>query len=433
MRLEQTVNGLDLKDSSGGDEGNNKKNPGLISSDNEEYGFCNRKCVSVKYGPQPPNSTRPGLDTVYEMREWDSVAQDSEDFKQKEAKMVDPCSFRYNEDPMAPFCLLEREESYVTNDNMFKLELMSSDDSEDECSSSFTHTVIKIAEAAIENRSPLPEVLPEVVPFKDSSNIDGNEEGGKVFSNPSTVEVNERACKYINGKQKESNLFHGLELQEKKRLNINTNATVTEESSVKLLSNSEGLKREHADFSEQQKETKEKGIEADLSPLDEDIEECESWAMDLSEMFKGSSNEECNKQEALQKNTVKTWQKSNAAEEKLLFDPLDKTSDSYIVHQNKDSEERVTHHLPLLPKCPDTHSRPITLSETVPIEKSTRKMEREEAEIEEPSCFCIFGMFLPKPNNKGNKEVKESRESRMKKKNNFFRRISVLIRRNCAV
>ncbi|MGH0128583.1 UNVERIFIED_CONTAM: hypothetical protein FKN15_030172 [Acipenser sinensis] len=322
MRLEQSVNGFDLKDSSGGDEGNNKKKPELTNSDNEEYGSCNRKCV-------------------YEMREWDSITQDSEDFskdfKQKGAKMVDPCSFRYDEDspPMAPFFLLEREESCVTDDDMLKLELMTCDDSEDECSSSINHTVIKIAEAAIENRSPLPEVLPEVVSFKDSSNIEGNVEEGKVFSNPSTVEVNERACNFINGTHEESDLFHGLELQEKKILNINTNATVIE-SSVKLLSKSEGLKREQANFFEQQKEVKEKGIEADLSPLDGDIEECGSWAMDLTELFKGSSNEECNKQEAHQKNSVKTCQKSNTVEEKLLFETVDKTSDSYIVHQKKD-------------------------------------------------------------------------------------------------
>lgn len=62
MRLEQSVNGFDLKDSSGGDEGNNKKKPELTYSDNEEYGSCNRKCVSVKYGPQPLISTRAGLD-----------------------------------------------------------------------------------------------------------------------------------------------------------------------------------------------------------------------------------------------------------------------------------------------------------------------------------------------------------------------------------
>ncbi|RXM28353.1 Toll-like receptor 2 [Acipenser ruthenus] len=257
---------------------------------------------------------------------------------QKGAKMVDPCSFRYDEDspPMAPFCPLEREVSCVTDDDMLKLELMTCDDSEDECSSSINHTVIKITEAAIENRSPLPEVLPEDVPFKDSSNTEGNVEEGKVFSNPSTVEVNERACNFINGTHEESDLFHGLELQEKKILNINTNTTMTEESSVKLLSKSEGLKREQANFSEQQKEVKEKGIEADLSPLDGDIEECGSWAMDLTELFKGSSNEECNKQEALQKNSVKTCQKSNTVEEKLLFETVDKTSDSYIVHQKKD-------------------------------------------------------------------------------------------------
>ncbi|MGH0128584.1 UNVERIFIED_CONTAM: hypothetical protein FKN15_030173 [Acipenser sinensis] len=251
--------------------------------------------------------------------------------------MVDPCSFRYDEDspPMALFCPLEREESCVTDDDMLKLELMTCDDSEDECSSSINHTVIKIAEAAIENRSPLPEVLPEVVSFKDSSNIEGNVEEGKVFSNPSTVEVNERACNFINGTHEESDLFHGLELQEKKILNINTNATVIE-SSVKLLSKSEGLKREQANFFEQQKEVKEKGIEADLSPLDGDIEECGSWAMDLTELFKGSSNEECNKKEAHQKNSVKTCQKSNTVEEKLLFETVDKTSDSYIVHQKKD-------------------------------------------------------------------------------------------------
>ncbi|XP_058887325.1 uncharacterized protein LOC131738093 [Acipenser ruthenus] len=311
---------------------------------------------------------------------------------------------------------------------------MTCDDSEDECSSSINHTVIKITEAAIENRSPLPEVLPEDVPFKDSSNTEGNVEEGKVFSNPSTVEVNERACNFINGTHEESDLFHGLELQEKKILNINTNTTMTEESSVKLLSKSEGLKREQANFSEQQKEVKEKGIEADLSPLDGDIEECGSWAMDLTELFKGSSNEECNKQEALQKNSVKTCQKSNTVEEKLLFETVDKTSDSYIVHQKKDLEEKVTHRLPLLPKCPDfeTYSRPITPSDAVPTEKSTRKMERDEMESEEPSCFCIFGMFLPKPN-KGSKEVKLSQESCMKKKNNFFKRISVLMRRNRVV
>lgn len=34
--------------------------------------------------------------------------------------MVDPCSFRYDEDspPMAPFCPLEREESCVTDDDV---------------------------------------------------------------------------------------------------------------------------------------------------------------------------------------------------------------------------------------------------------------------------------------------------------------------------